>query len=86
MARECPNEAKAQTLMPDPLGMSLLLVSPGWLLGLAALRRPRSDVAVAAVLAVASIALVDLMHFSQGWVQFGYRFSNDWPSSPSRRS
>jgi hypothetical protein len=18
------------------------------------------------------------MHFSQGWVQFGYRFSNDW--------
>ncbi len=23
------------------------------------------------------IALVNLMHFSQGWVQFGYRFSND---------
>ncbi|MEO8572195.1 MAG: hypothetical protein ABI553_10920, partial [Chloroflexota bacterium] len=23
------------------------------------------------------IAFVDLMHFSQGWVQFGYRFSND---------
>jgi hypothetical protein len=78
VARECPDEAKAQTLMPDPLGMSLLLVSPGWLLGLAALRRPRSDVAVAAVVTVAAIALVDLMHFSQGWVQFGYRFSNDW--------
>ena len=25
-----------------------------------------------------AIALVDLMHFSQGWVQFGYRFSNDF--------
>ena len=25
-----------------------------------------------------AIALVNLMHFSQGWVQFGYRFSNDF--------
>ena len=24
------------------------------------------------------IAVVNLMHFSQGWVQFGYRFSNDF--------
>ena len=24
------------------------------------------------------IAVVDLAHFSQGWVQFGYRFSNDF--------
>ena len=24
------------------------------------------------------IALADLAHFSQGWVQFGYRFSNDF--------
>jgi hypothetical protein len=24
-----------------------------------------------------AIATFDLMHFSQGWVQFGYRFSND---------
>jgi hypothetical protein len=30
-----------------------------------------------AVLAVGAIALFDLIHFSQGWVQFGYRFSND---------
>ena len=26
---------------------------------------------------VGFIAFVNLMHFSQGWVQFGYRFSND---------
>jgi hypothetical protein len=30
------------------------------------------------VIAVLLIALVNLMHFSQGWVQFGYRFSNDF--------
>jgi hypothetical protein len=27
---------------------------------------------------VIPIAFVNLMHFSQGWVQFGYRFSNDF--------
>ena len=31
-----------------------------------------------AALAVLFIALVNLAHFSQGWVQFGYRFSNDF--------
>jgi hypothetical protein len=29
-------------------------------------------------LAILAIAVVNLMHFSQGWVQFGYRFSNDF--------
>jgi len=29
-------------------------------------------------LAVVAIAFVNLMHFSQGWVQFGYRFGNDF--------
>jgi hypothetical protein len=33
---------------------------------------------VGAALAVLLIAFVNLMHFSQGWVQFGYRFSNDF--------
>ena len=31
-----------------------------------------------AAAAVAVIAAADLVHFSQGWVQFGYRFSNDF--------
>ena len=30
------------------------------------------------MLAIGAIAFVNLMHFSQGWVQFGYRFSNDF--------
>jgi hypothetical protein len=64
--------------VPRAIGMSLILTSPAYLLGLAAFRGRRSRVVVGAVLAVAAIALVNLMHFSQGWVQFGYRFSNDF--------
>ena len=29
-------------------------------------------------LAIGAIAILNLMHFSQGWVQFGYRFGNDF--------
>ena len=78
VVRTCPDEARALTLVPDGLGMSLLLTSPGWLLALPALRRPRSVLVIGCAFAIFAIALVDLMHFSQGWVQFGYRFSNDW--------
>jgi hypothetical protein len=71
--RDCP------LLRPDPLGLSLLLVSPAYLLALPVLWRAwRHRLVAGAALAVALIALVDLMHFSQGWVQFGYRFSNDF--------
>jgi len=31
----------------------------------------------ALLLAILLVSLANLMHFSQGWVQFGYRFSND---------
>lgn len=66
-------------LQPDPVGMSLPLTSPAYLLAiplLFALWRRR--VVLGSALAVLSIALVNVMHFSQGWVQFGYRFSNDF--------
>jgi len=70
---DCP------TISPDPLGMSLPLTSPAYLLALPLLVGIRRDRLLAgAFLAIAAIAAVDLMHFSQGWVQFGYRFSNDW--------
>jgi general stress protein CsbA len=58
--------------------MSVLLTSPAYLLAIPALASLRRNRLVAgALLAVILIATVDLMHFSQGWVQFGYRFSND---------
>jgi len=65
-------------VQPDPLGMSLLLTSPAYLLALPALRDWRSRIVAGAALASVAIAIADLVHFSQGWVQFGYRFSNDF--------
>jgi hypothetical protein len=67
------------TLEPNPLGMSVLLVSPAYLLAVPyAWRNLRRPVVLGAVLAIAAIGFANLAHFSQGWVQFGYRFSNDW--------
>jgi hypothetical protein len=66
-------------LRPDPIGMSILLTSPAYMLIapiVAAAWRQR--LVLGSALAVAVIATVNLMHFSQGWVQFGYRFSNDF--------
>ena len=71
--RECP------LLQPDPIGMSILLTSPAYLLMIPVLWREwRRRIVAGAGLAVLWIAIIDLMHFSQGWVQFGYRFSNDF--------
>ena len=64
--------------VPRDTGMSVILTSPAYLLAIPVLRRyGRNRLVTGAVLAVFFIALVNLMHFSQGWVQFGYRFSND---------
>ncbi len=66
-------------VVPRGIGMSVLLTSPGYLLAIPALLRfGRDRLVTGAALAVAFIAFVNLMHFSQGWVQFGYRFSNDF--------
>jgi len=72
--RDCP------LVLPQDTGMSLLLVSPAYLLILPALRwgYGHSRLVTGAAIAVLLIAFFNLMHFSQGWVQFGYRFSNDF--------
>jgi hypothetical protein len=64
--------------VPRAIGMSILLTSPAYLLAGWALFRRRSRLVAGAALAVAAIAFVNLLHFSQGWVNFGYRFSNDF--------
>ena len=70
--RSCP------LAVPRDIGMSVLLTSPAFLLMLPALRRyGRSRLVTGAALAILLVVIVNLMHFSQGWVQFGYRFSND---------
>jgi hypothetical protein len=65
--------------LPRDTGMSILLTSPAYLLALPLLGRiARSRLVVGAAVAVGAIAFFNLMHFSQGWVQFGYRFSLDF--------
>ncbi len=71
-------DADCPLAVPRDIGMSILLTSPAFLLMIPALRRyGRSRLVTGAALATLFIVVVNLMHFSQGWVQFGYRFSND---------
>ena len=67
-------------ILPKDTGMSILLTSPAYLLALPALRWGfgLSRLVTGASLAVLIVAFVNLLHFSQGWVQFGYRFSLDF--------
>jgi hypothetical protein len=59
--------------------MSILLTSPAYLLvPLIVAVAWRKRVVLGALAAVVAIGIVNLSHFSQGWVQFGYRFSNDF--------
>jgi len=76
--RQIWSAAGCSWLVPRPVGMSLLITSPAWLLALAALPLLRDRRVAGGLLATLLIALVNLMHFSQGWVQFGYRFSLDF--------
>jgi hypothetical protein len=65
--------------VPIDVGTSILLSAPGLLLALFAFRdRPRARLAIGTGLAVGLVALFNLAHFSQGWVQWGYRFSLDF--------
>jgi hypothetical protein len=71
-------DVRCPLAVPRDTGMSVILTSPAYLLALPALRAyGRSRLVTGAVLAIVFISVVNLMHFSQGWVQFGYRFSND---------
>jgi hypothetical protein len=73
------SSATCPILVPKSVGMSLLLTCPAYLLAIPAiLRAARSRLIAGATIAVLAIAFANLMHFSQGWVQFGYRFSNDF--------
>jgi hypothetical protein len=66
-------------LIPRGDTMGLLLTSPAWLLALPTLRGWGKGRLVTGVLAASgAIFIANLMHFSQGWVEFGYRFSNDF--------
>ncbi len=66
-------------LRPDAMGMSIFLTTPAYLLLIPALLFGwRRRLVAGSAIAVLLTALAALAHFSQGWVQFGYRFSNDF--------
>ena len=66
-------------VIPVDVGTSLVLSAPGLLLALLAFRRTgRSRLAAGATATIVLIAAFNVAHFSQGWVQWGYRFSLDW--------
>ncbi len=72
-------DAACPLAIPSDIGTSILLSAPGLLLALFALRRHgRSRLGLATAAAVLLVATFNLAHFSQGWVQWGYRFSLDF--------
>ncbi len=65
--------------IPADIGTSILLSAPGLLLALFAFRwHGRSRLGLGTAAAVLLVAAFNLAHFSQGWVQWGYRFSLDF--------
>jgi hypothetical protein len=76
--REAWSASGCSWLVPEQRGMSFLLASPAYLLALPALALLRDRRVAGSLLATLAIATVNLAHFSQGWVQFGYRFSLDF--------
>jgi hypothetical protein len=78
-ARRALFDPACPVAVPLDIGTSLLVSAPGLLLALIAWVRLRgSRLALGTLLAVVLVATFNLAHFSQGWVQWGYRFSLDW--------
>ena len=72
-------DAGCPLAVPVDIGTSILLSAPGLLLALLAARRHGlARLGLASGAAVVLIATFNLAHFSQGWVQWGYRFSLDF--------
>ena len=74
-----PFDVTCPLAVPTDVGTSLLFSAPGLLLALLAFRwRGRTRLGIGTAAAVVLIATFNLAHFSQGWVQWGYRFSLDF--------
>jgi len=61
---------------PSPYGMSVLLTSPAFVF--AAFVKRKDVLKTASWLAIGLISIPLLLHFTQGWVQFSYRFLLDF--------
>jgi hypothetical protein len=63
-------------LRPSPYGMSVILTSPAFVY--AFLVKRKTALKPACWLAIGLVSALLFMHYSQGWVQFGYRFLLDF--------
>lgn len=63
-------------LVPSPFGMGIVFTTP--LLLLTLWPRFKNSTEKNAYFTALAIAVIDFLHFSQGWVQFGYRFLLDF--------
>ncbi len=61
---------------PSPYGMSVLLTSPAFIY--AAFVKRQHILKTASWMAIGFVSIPLLLHYSQGWVQFGYRFLLDF--------
>ncbi len=61
---------------PSPYGLSVLITSPAFVY--ATLVRRTDPLRLFSWLAIGCVSIPLLLHFSQGWVQFGYRFLLDF--------
>jgi hypothetical protein len=61
---------------PSPYGMSVLLTSPPFIF--AFLVRRKTELKLAAWASIVLIMIPIFFHYSQGWVQYGYRFLLDF--------
>ncbi len=78
-AQRSPFDIDCPLAVPIDIGTSILLSAPGLLLALLALRRHAlARLGLGTIAAVLLIVTFNLAHFSQGWVQWGYRFSLDF--------
>ncbi len=68
--------AKFPFIRPSPYGLSILITSPLFLYALRA--KWREKLVKASWLAIGLTSIPIFLHFSQGWVQFGYRFLLDF--------
>ena len=79
-------DADCPIALPRDTGMSILLTSPAYLFAIPApaAATGMNRLVTGSALAILVITFVNLMHFSQGWVQFGYRFSLDFVAVGAR--
>ena len=70
-----PEITRELLIRPSPFGMGIIFTSPLLLL---AFIPPFNSFQKKILVGFSAIALIDFLHYSQGWVQFGYRFALDF--------